>query len=539
MFGQEDEPRSGLLSRPLTRREVLKGAAAVGAAAGLGPLVGAWGGSASASPRATGTRKTGGNLKIGIVGGSAKDTADPQIAAFVPDDMLNWFMYEGLVEYTPTLTPQLWLAESVERNKTATVWTVRLKPGILWHNGKTVTADDVVYSFRRIVNPKSPKAGASALAGLKTSGIKKMDARTVRFSWSSPNVLFGTDGLTQRLVHMVPVGFDAMIKKGQYIGCGPWKLKTFMPGQQFVLEAFTHYRGGRPLLDKLTVTEFADPTARVNALLGGTIDTLVNLPPSQVKPVQGQGLHVLNARSGQWVPFCMRIDVKPFSDVRVRQAFRLMIDRKLVLQNAYGGIGWLGNDMYGVFDKGYPHNLPQRHQDLAQAKSLLKAAGYQDNLAVTIVTSDSVGDGAVGQATVFAENAKSAGVNVTVNNVDSSVIYGSQYLSWPFAMDYWGYRNYLQAAAAATVPNAPYNECHWRNAKWLALYNQAIRTANDAKRNEIVAEMATIEYNEGGYIIATFVSALDAYSTKVTGFVSNDVTGIPLGRWRLNNVHFV
>ena len=95
-------------------------------------------------------------------------------------------------------------------------------------------------------------------------------------------------------------------------------------GQQIVFAANTDYWGEGPNVDKLTIIEFADPTARVNALLGGTVDAISDLPSSQVKVVQSQGQKVLDAHTGAWQPFTMRIDVKPFNDVRVRQAFRLM-----------------------------------------------------------------------------------------------------------------------------------------------------------------------------------------------------------------------
>jgi len=532
-----EDVESNFLKKPVTRREALKGALAVGAAAGLGPVMAACGGggtSASPSATATGGPKTGGELKVGLVGGSAKDTADPQMAPFVPDDALNWLMFEGLVNWTPDYTAENVLAESVEKNADATEWTVRIKPDVMWHDGKTLTADDVVFSFQRIVDPKSPKDGAAGLGGLKPENVVKVDATTVKFRFDTPNVIFGTDALASRLVHVVPVGFDPM----KPIGTGAFKMESFKPGDQFVLSAFKDYHGGAPYLDKVTLIEFQDPTARVNALLGGTIDALVELPPSQLTVLQSQsGFAPLNAKSGGWVPFTMRIDQKPFDDVRVRQAFRLIPDRTQMLQNAYSNVGWIANDMYSPFDKGYPASLPQRQQDLEQAKSLLKAAG-QEGLSIELVASDAVGNGAVAAATVFAENAKAAGVNVTVNKVDSSVIYGKNYLSWTFAMDFWGLRNYLQQAAAGSTPDSPYNECHWKNDKWYALYTEALRTADDAKRNELISEAATIEYNEGGYIICSFKNQLDAYSTKLEGIVTNDVMGIPLGRWRLNKVSF-
>ncbi len=257
----------------------------------------------------------------------------------------------------------------------------------------------------------------------------------------------------------------------------------------------------------------------------------------EIKVVQNAN-NVLNARTGAWQPFTMRIDVKPFDDVRVRQAFRLIVARPAMIEQAYDGYGWVGNDMYAPFDPGTPTNLPQRQQDLAQAKALLKAAGYDNDLTVTLTTSTAVGGSAVAAAQVLAEQAKGAGVTVNVNNVDPSIFYGSQYLTWPFAQDFWYTRNYLAQANQGTMPTAPFNETHWKNAQWLKLVQQAFRTVDMARRNELVSAAQTIEYDEGGLIIWSFNNQVDGYSKKLGGVVP-DKGGEPLSSFHFNKFYFV
>ena len=542
MDSDETRRADGILGKPLTRRDVLKGAVGVGAAAAFGPLLascGGGGGGTSASPTATGGAgpKKGGSLKVGIVGGSSKDTADPQMASFEPDIAIQYQVYDGLTAFDQDAKVTNHLAAELTPNATGSVWTCRLKPGLTWHDGKPVTADDVVYSFERIVDPKAPKTAAATLAGLKPGGTVKIDKLTVEFHLDPPNVIL-PEGLAFRGSQLVPAGFDEMLKAGKYIGCGPFKLTGFKPGEQFTFVPFAEYWDGSPLVNDLTIIEFADDTARVNALLGGTVDAISELPTSQSKVVEGtSGLKVLNAQTGAWRPFTMRIDVKPFSDVRVRQAFRLIVDRQQMIQLAYNTFGALGNDMYAPFDPGTP-KLPQRVQDLAQAKSLLKQAGYA-GLTVQLVTSaGALGADEVAAATVFAEQAKGAGVTVNMNKVDSSVFYGKQYLTWPFAQDFWYTRNYLAQAGQATMPGAPYNETHWKNAKWLAIVKQALGTVDETKRNQLIGEAQTIEYNEGGYIIWAFRNQVDAYSSKIAG-VNPSKLGIPLGSFGFKGAYFV
>jgi peptide/nickel transport system substrate-binding protein len=524
------------LDARVTRRDLLKGGAAAGVLVGLGPVLAACGGGSAStlsSASAVATPKRGGNLNIGLVGGSAKDVADPGNPFNEPSDALSSLMFEGLVEPSPEFKFELMLAEEVTSSPDATEWTVRVKPDILWHDGKTLTADDVVFSFRRIVDPKNPLPGADGLGGLKPGDITKVDERTVKFRFGRPNVLF-IEGLANDYCHVAPAGFDP--KKP--VGTGAFKLDSFQPGQQFVLSGFKDYHGGPPYLDQLTLIEFEDPTARVNALLSGVIDVLCELPPDQLRALEAtHGFSALNAKSGGWFPFCMRIDQKPFTDVRVRQAFRLIADRNQIIEQAYSGVAWIGNDMYSPYDAGYPKELPQRVQDLEQARSLLKQAGYDNDLSVELATSDVVGAGAVSAAQVLAQQAKGAGVDIRVRKYDDSVFYGDQYLSWTFSMDWWGMRNYLQQATLGSTPTAPYNETHWRNAKWLALVNEALVTLDDTKRNELVGEAATIDYNEGGYIITNFKNQLDAYNDKVKGLTMNDVSGTPLGDYRLHDVY--
>jgi len=534
MDSDEKKRIDAVLGRPLTRRQVLGGAAVVGGALALTPVIGACGGSStSPTPSASAAPKKGGSLKVGIVGGSAKDTADPQAASFEPDIAIQYCMYDGLTAFDQEAKVANRLAEEITPNADGTVWTARLRPGLSWHDGKPVTADDVVYSFERIVDPKAPKTAAASLTGLEPGGTVKIDDQTVEFRLASPNVLL-PEGLAFRGSQLVPVGFDP--KKP--IGCGPFKLTTFKPGDQFTFAPFAEFWDGSPLIDDLTIIEFADDTARVNALSSGTVQAISQLPAAQIGIVEGSGtLKLLNAETGAWRPFTMRIDVKPFSDVRVRQAFRLIVDRQQMIDQAYNGFGSIGNDMYAPFDPGTP-DLPQRQQDLEQAKSLLKAAGYEGLTVELVSSSGALGSDELAAAQVFAEQAKGAGVKVTVKNADSGVFYGEDYLSWPFAQDFWYTRNYISQAGQATMPGAPYNETHWKNDKWLAIVKEAATTIDETKRNELIGQAQEIEFNEGGYIIWAFRNQVDAYSDKISGLTPSKL-GVPLGSFQFKNVSFV
>jgi peptide/nickel transport system substrate-binding protein len=522
----------------ISRRSLLKGAAALGAAAAMGPVAAACGGSsspsASSSSPAAGTPKKGGDLVVGIVGGSAKDTADPHTASFEPDIAIAYIMYEGLTMWDWDMSVKNLLAETIEPNADGSVWKVKLRSGMTWHDGKPITADDVVFSMDRIVDPKDPKVGAATLSGVKKGSTKKVDNLTVEFHLASPNVLLD-EALAERSCKIVPVGFDPL----KPVGSGPFKMVDMKPGQQFKWANFTGYWDTPAYVDTLTMIEFADDTARINALQSGQIHAMSQLPKSQAKVIEAtSGLGLLNAETGAWRPFTMRIDVKPFSDNNVRQAFRLIVDRQQMIDQAYSGLGAIANDMYGRYDAGTPQ-LPQHAQDIEKAKSLLKTAGYDNNLTVELVTSEgALGGDEVAAAQVFAEQAKAAGVTVNIKKTDASVFYGKDYLSWPFAQDFWATRGFLQQASQGTMPTAPYNETHWKNAEWLALVNKAYKTVDDAARAELVKQAQQLEYDQGGYIIWAWRNQVDAYSKKTAGY-KLDKLGGPVGRMYFKDVYFV
>jgi peptide/nickel transport system substrate-binding protein len=298
-----------------------------------------------------------------------------------------------------------------------------------------------------------------------------------------------------------------------------------------------YWQTGKPYVDQLTIIDFPDSTARVNALLGGQVDAIDNLPAGQIQQVQGNSsLKVLIAQTGEWQPFTMRVDAAPFSDVRVRQAMRLIVDRHQMVEQVLSGQGRVANDMYSPFDPAYASDLPQRHQDLEQAKSLLKQAGHP-GLTVELVTAD-VFQGVLAAAQVFAQQAAGAGVKVNLRKLDTGTFYGSNYLKWVFAQDFWATREYLPQVSQGSLPTSPFNETHWADPKFIKLIAEARATVDASKRNQILHEAQTIEYNTGGYIIPYFSNQIDAYSAKLTGFIPPR-SGFPLGNYWFKNVGFV
>ena len=536
------DPRLEWLDDPVTRRQVLRGALSGAVVLGAGGVLGACGGDddgggggGGGTPAESGGKlKTGGALRVGATGGGAKDSIDAHRPTVDTDIMRCWNLYESLAVRTPDFSElQMLVAESIEAEKSPKTWTVRLKEGVTFHNGKPVTADDVIFSLRRILDPKDPKVGAASIGYVEEKKLKKMDERTVRITLEFANAGF-PDDVGQYFNAIVPTDYDPK----NPVGTGPFQYKSFTAGQQSEFTKYADYwEEGKPYVDSLTIIDFPDDTARTNALLGGQVDVIDNLPAAQLQNVKSNpNLRVLSSKTGAWQPFTMRVDQAPFDDVRVRQAFRLIVDREQMVQQVLSGQGRIANDLYAPYDPAYADDLPQRQQDLEQAKSLLKQAG-REGLSVELVTAP-VFQGIVEAAQVFAQQAKGAGVNVKVRKVDSGTFYGDNYLKWTFAQDFWATRVYLSQVAQGDLPESPFNETHWEDPKFIDLIQQARAEVDEGKRADILHEAQTMQYEQGGYIIQYFSNIIDAYSAKLGGFVEAKC-GFPFGNYWLKNIGFL
>ena len=315
------------------------------------------------------------------------------------------------------------------------------------------------------------------------------------------------------------------------------KYQSFSPGQQSVfLRNENYWRTGEPYVDRLVIQDFPDDNTRLNALTSGEVQAIDNLPAALLSSLQGNsGFRVLESKTGSWEPFTMRTDQAPFNDVRVRQAFRLIVDRPEMLRLVLSGHGRVANDLYSPFDPDYNSTLPQRHQDIEHARFLLKRAG-KSGLSVELVTSP-IYQGIVQAAETFAQQAKSAGVTVTLRQVDTTAFFGSSYLKWTFAQDYWSTLNYLTQVEQSSLPGSAYNETHFDNPRFIRLIAQARATLDPAKRRELVFAAQGIEWDSGGYIIPYFSNYLDGYSAKVSGFAPAAM--FPLGNYGFRSVGYV
>lgn len=518
-------------SRDISRRELLRRTAAAGLSVSAGSAFLAKAASAESSLAAVGSAqpKRGGHLRVGMVGAGSGESFNPALASANVIGLVRAYqVFDTLVRATPDpakLAPGL--ATAWTTNAKATVWQFKLRPGVTFHDGKSLTVDDVIYSLRFMARPQNQ--AAPSVANILLRDLKKAGSHTVVIPLRTPDLLFpyNLTGASNAIVRTGAKNFT------NPVGTGGFQFVSLVPGQRSICKRNPNYwDNGKPYVDTLEIISIDDDTARLNALLGGQIDVMAQLPYTQARAQISSGrIKLLNTPSVVPYAFYVRTDVKPFTDVRVRQALKLIPDRQALVNVALDGFGTVANDLFGKGLPSYASSIPQRHQDIPQAKALLKSAG-EEGLRITLNTAPIVA-GFVEAATLFAQQAKLAGVTIDVKTNPASAYWDPSllYLKQSFAQTQWNTSTLAQFYGFALGPRASLNETHWRNAAFAKLLQEAISATDARTAADRWLKVQKIQWNEGGYIMYANINILDASSRAVIGIVpsrSNNL-GMPTG----------
>jgi peptide/nickel transport system substrate-binding protein len=461
----------------------------------------------------SGAPRRGGTLRVAYVGGGTAETINPNAAVTPIDEGRVQSIFDPLVLLNADLSTSPGLALEFNANKDATVYEVKLRPGVTFHNGKTFGADDVVYSIGLMVKPTS--IALPFVSNINVAEMKAINNLTVKIPLKLPDA----DLAANFVYYNTWIVQNGEKDFAHPVGTGPFKFESFTPGQQSIFTRNANYWAqGGPYVDSLKIEAVSDPTARLNALLSGQVDAIAQMTYAQAKAHKAIGdIVVLQAHSPQVLMFYMDTTRPPFNDNRVRLAMKLIANRPTLIQDAIAGFGTVGNDIVGKGLPFYDNSLPQRTQDIAQAKSLLKAAGHQ-NLTVPMAISDVI-PGFVESATLYAQQASAAGVTIQLQQKPASSYFNPSllYLKQLFAETQWPPPSlkffYLQALAS----NAPFNETHWHDPAFNTLLFKAIGATDQTKAQALWAQVQQIQYQQGGYINWVNADFVDGLSKKVQG----------------------
>ena len=526
------------LGGEVSRRKLLKGAGAGMLVVGGGGLLAACGGGSDAGTGAATGASTvveegkpvpGGVLRVGAQGGSNTDSLDAHNVLSNTDFARTAQLYDPLVRLNTKGQPEKVLADSVEPNKTATEWTIKLKPGVKFHDGSPCNAKAVLYTFNRIVTGEFP--GANVLGSLDLKKSKAVDDVTLVLAYSKPYaILYEALAGRYEYLYIVPPGYNP--KKP--IGTGPFKLKTFTPGRESTVVKFDEYWDSpKPYLDEVQTININEESAQVSALQSGQVDVVDYLTAASVATLESAGFTVSIAETGGWAPIMMRCDKPPFDDNRVREAMKLIPDRPTMLKSVFSDNGNTANDHFGRYTPAVESlQLPQHEQDLEKAASLLKQAGLSGTK-FQLYTSE-VSPGMSQTAQVFATQAESGGVSVEAIKQPVTEYFARSYLKQPFTMDYWAYEPYLVTAGQATITGAVFSGTLFSNPTYDKYYEEATQTLDDNLRDEIIQKMVKIDWEEGGNLIPMNFPVIDAWSDNVHG-ITPSVLGQALSNFQFQN----
>lgn len=313
-------------------------------------------------------------------------TFDPLNASGAVTQAANWHVFEGLVDLDPvTRKPYAALAAEMPTSTDGRTFVIKLREGATFHNGAPVTADDVVFSYKRVQDPESKSLFRSFISFIDT--VEAVSPDTVKITTKFPFSLFDVRLGAVKIVPRAAVEADAEGFGKQPIGSGPYKLISAVPEAQIVYARHDAYNGPRPALAKDMVWNLInDPTARVNALSSGTVMAIEDVPYIDADAVAATS--TLEKAQSFGLLFAMfNTSAEPFDDVRVRQAFFYALDMDKII-----GTGMLGNAV--AASSFLPETHPNYHKasvvygyDPEKAKALLAEAGTPE-LDITLMATD-------------------------------------------------------------------------------------------------------------------------------------------------------
>jgi peptide/nickel transport system substrate-binding protein len=530
-------PGAEVFEARITRRRLLGSAAAAGLALGAGGVLAACGGDddeaavTATGGGDTGGPTTGGRLRVGHVGAGKGESFNPARGSSFIDASRYFNVFDPLSRVGPTLEVEPGLALEWTPNEDSTVWEVTLRPDVTWHDGKPFTADDVIYTFGEMADPKH--VSHASVTNINLRDVKKVDDLTLEIPLKSPNArLF--DSFVQQNTVIVQDGAKDFTNP---VGTGPFVFGSFTVGERSLCTKNPDYwEEGKPYVDEWEDISIDDNSARLNALLAGEVDMISQIPFAQAKQQQETGeIQVIVAESPALQVFLMAVDIEPFDDPLVRQAFRLIPDRQALIDSALFGFGSVGNDLAGKGLPFYAEDLAPREQDLEQAAALLRQAG-KENLEVTLHTSDIV-PGFVEAATLFAQQAQGAGVKVEVKREPANAYFDTSllYTKLDFAQSFWTYSSIPLWYEQALLSDAVWNETHWRHPETDRLIREAQGAPDEATATELWHQIQEIQYEEGGYIVWAYQSLVDGAAQNVQGIVPSSFFN--LGGWNYRDVY--
>jgi len=472
------------------------------------------------------------------------ETLDPAFASGVQTGAMVAKLYDGLMRYdfaSTDVVPDL--AETVDVNDDATVFTFTLHEGVKFHDGSLLHASDVKYSFERVLDPDTASpltwvfedakiSGAEAFVNGEAdhvSGIEVLDDNTVRITLDAPYAMF-LFHLAMPAAAIVPEAVAGSLATGEDmssnpVGTGPFKLGARLRDSSLDLVAFDDYFAGRAKIDGVSYRIITDPLIAWNEYLAGNLD-VTGIPSANFLEIVNDPKYADQIESTAelavyYFALNQRIDV--FKDVRVRRAVAMAIDRQAIIDGPYNGTDELANAPIPPGLAGYDPTIEPIPYDPEGARALLAEAGYPNGFDMEIWSTRSATTVAVNELIQFFLS--EVGIKATINQVDFGTLIDGAingrapafYLSW-FA-DYADAYNFLHPLYVAGGAN----RYGYSNAKVAELLAEAATKANLADRVPLYKEAQRLIVDDVPVVYIRYPVSYTVVRPGVTGVLNHPI----------------
>jgi peptide/nickel transport system substrate-binding protein len=459
------------------------------------------------------TPKRGGHMRLAMGHGSTADTLDPATLA----NGMQWVAGYGVANTLTELDPHGKLVPSLATEWSSTpdaaVWTFKLREGVEFHNGKTMTAEDVIASINYHRGENTTSVGQPVMASI--TEIKSDGPNTVVFTLDMGNADFPFN-FNEAIFGIYPA-LDSSIdwKSG---GSGGYMLKNEKPGRIYQFERNPNYwKEDAAFADTIDVLSISDPGARTNALMTGDVDCIDRIEPKIISLLARNSELVIEEGTGPlFYSFPMRTKTSPFDNPDVRKALKLAIDRQEMLDTVLFGHGVIGNDHpIGPSYRFHADDIEQITYDPDEARHHWQKSGMGD-ITIDLSAADAAFNGALDAAVLFQASAKSAGINVNVVREPNDGYWSDVWLKEPWAAAYWGgYATEDNMFTTGFAPDAAWNDTQWDNPRFNELLSSSRAELDQALRAEMYREMQIILRDKGGAIIPMFANEIHARTKKI------------------------
>ncbi len=459
------------------------------------------------------TPKKGGHMRLAMGHGSTSDTLDPAKV----ENGLQWVAAYGvantLVDLAPdgNLTPSL--ATEWGASDDAKIWTFKLRKGVEFHNGKTMTADDVIASINYHRGEETKSVGKPIMAPV--TNIKKdgNDAIVIELSGGNADFPFNFNEATFGIYPAKDNGID-----WQAGGSGGYKVKKYDPGVRVDFERNPNYwKEGRAHADTIELLTIADTAARNSAMLTGAVDA--------IDQVDLKTIHLMAKKSGITVEegagplhyvFPMQMKVPPFDNLHLRKALKFALDREELVKKILFGHGVVGNDHpIGPSYRYHAADIEQTAYDADKAKFHMEKSGLGD-ITIELRAADAAFAGALDAAQLYQASAAKAGIKLKVVREPNDGYWSNVWNKKPWVASYWGgYTTEDTMFSTGYATGAAWNDTQWENPKFMELLVAARGELNVEKRKAMYRDMQILLRDEGGVVTPMFANAVTAKNDKI------------------------